>query len=94
MNLREGTRRLALLLGAVRTILGGFASYLELQSALNQRERHNKFERMPALRCCVIVLLCHLPQFFQVFEPAFSITKPPTPDSRSNRAVLLRDKGQ
>jgi len=44
MNLREGTRRLALLLGAVGAILGGFASYAELQSVLNQRERHVKFE--------------------------------------------------
>ena len=46
MNLREGTRRLALLLGVVGAILGGLASYLELQSVLVQRERHNKFERL------------------------------------------------
>lgn len=44
MNLREGIRRLALFLGAVGAILGSFASYLELQSVLNQRERHAKFE--------------------------------------------------
>ena len=44
MNLKEGTRRLALFLGAVGVIFGGFASYLELQSVLNQRERHAKFE--------------------------------------------------
>jgi len=44
VNFREGTRRLALFLGAVGAILGGFASYLELQSVLNQRERHAKFE--------------------------------------------------
>jgi hypothetical protein len=44
MNLREGTRRLALLLGAVGAILGGFVSYLELQSILNQKERHARFE--------------------------------------------------
>jgi hypothetical protein len=48
MNLREGTRRLALLLGAVGAILGGFVSYLELQSILNQKERHDKFERLAA----------------------------------------------
>jgi hypothetical protein len=48
MNLKEGTRRLALLLGAIGAIVGGFASYLELQSILNQRERHNKFERLAA----------------------------------------------
>jgi hypothetical protein len=29
-------------------ILGGFASYLELQSVLNQRARHNKFEQLAA----------------------------------------------
>jgi hypothetical protein len=46
MNLREGTRRLALLLGVIGAILGGFASYAELQSVLSQRERHNKFERL------------------------------------------------
>jgi hypothetical protein len=45
VNLREGMRRLALLLGVVGAILGGFASYLELQSILNQKERHNKFEQ-------------------------------------------------
>lgn len=46
MNLREGTRRLALLLGAVGAIAGGFASYLELQPALEQRAAHIRFERL------------------------------------------------
>jgi hypothetical protein len=46
MNLREGTRRLALLLGVVGAILGGFASYLVLQPALEQRARHNRFEQL------------------------------------------------
>ncbi len=46
MNLREGTRRLALLLGVVGAILGSFASYLELQTVLNQRARHNRFEQL------------------------------------------------
>ena len=46
MNLREGTRRLALLLGVVGAIVGGFVSYLELQTALEQRARHNKFEQL------------------------------------------------
>ena len=46
MNLREGTRRLALLLGAVGAILGGFASYTELQTVLSQRARHNKFGQL------------------------------------------------
>jgi hypothetical protein len=48
MNLREGTRRLALLLGVAGAILGGFASYLELQTVLDQRARHNKFEQLAA----------------------------------------------
>ena len=48
MNLREGTRRLALLLGVVGAILGGFASYVELQTTLAQRTRHNRFEQLAA----------------------------------------------
>ena len=48
MNLREGTRRLALLLGAVGAILGAFASYVELQTSLAQRMRHIEFERLAA----------------------------------------------
>jgi hypothetical protein len=46
MNVKEGMRRLALFLGAVGVIIGGFGSYAELQSILNQRERHDKFERL------------------------------------------------
>ena len=46
MNLREGTRRLALFLGAVGAIAGGFASYLELRSVLEQRANHNRFEQL------------------------------------------------
>ena len=46
MNLREGTRRLALLLGVVGAIIGGFASYVELQTTLGQRARHNRFEQL------------------------------------------------
>ncbi len=46
MNLSEGTRRLALFLGAIGAILGGFASYLELKSVLNQSARHAKFEQL------------------------------------------------
>ena len=46
MNLREGTRRLALLVGVVGAILGGFASYTELQNVLNQSEQHSKFEHL------------------------------------------------
>ena len=46
MNLREGTRRLALLFGVVGAIAGGFFSYLTLQPALDQRASHNKFEQL------------------------------------------------
>ncbi len=46
MNLNEGTRRLALLLGAVGAITGGFVSYLQLQSALKQNAAHIRFERL------------------------------------------------
>jgi hypothetical protein len=48
MNLREGTRRLALLLGVVGAIVGAFASYVELQTVLSQRARHNRFEQLAA----------------------------------------------
>lgn len=46
MDLKEGTRRLALLLGVVGAIAGGFASYLELQTVIDQRARHNRFEQL------------------------------------------------
>jgi hypothetical protein len=44
VNLREGTRRLAMLLGMAGVIVGGLASYVELQAALEQRARRNRFE--------------------------------------------------
>jgi len=43
VNLREGTRRLALLLGAVGAILGGVVSYSQLQSLMRQRADHRQF---------------------------------------------------
>jgi hypothetical protein len=46
MNLREGTRRLALLLGVVGAIFGGFVSYAELQSMTRQRADHRLFEQL------------------------------------------------
>lgn len=46
MNLREGTRRLALLLGAAGAIAGGFASYMELQPVMRQRADHQRFEQL------------------------------------------------
>ncbi len=48
MNLREGTRRLALLLGVGGAIVGGFASYSELQTDREQRASHNRFEQLAA----------------------------------------------
>ena len=46
MNLKEGTRRLALLLGVIGTILGGIASYIELRNVLSEMEYHDRFERL------------------------------------------------
>lgn len=46
MNLKEGTRRLALLLGAVGAILGGFASYVGLQPLIRQRADQQRFEQL------------------------------------------------
>jgi hypothetical protein len=46
MNLREGTRRLALLLGVVGAIAGLFVSYLEVQSISTEKANHAKFERL------------------------------------------------
>ena len=46
MNLKEGTRRTALLLGVVGALLGGFVSYLELDSVMGQLKRHNRFEQL------------------------------------------------
>lgn len=46
MNLREGTRRLALLLGVAGAIAGGFASYVELQPVMRQRADHQRFEQL------------------------------------------------
>ena len=33
-------------MGVIGAILGGFASYMELQTVLNQRARHNRFEQL------------------------------------------------
>jgi hypothetical protein len=48
VNLREGTRRLALLLGAVGAIVGGFASYSEMQTIRDQLASHDRFEQLAA----------------------------------------------
>lgn len=46
MNLREGTRRLALLLGIIGAILCGVLSYAQLQSDLQLRADHWTFQRL------------------------------------------------
>lgn len=46
MNLREGTRRLALLFGAAGTILCAVLSYAQLQSLMRQRADHMRFEQL------------------------------------------------
>ena len=46
MNLREGTRRLALLLGVVGAIFGGVVSYFQLQSTMRQRGNYQRFEKL------------------------------------------------
>lgn len=48
MNVKEGTRRLALLLGVAGAIRGGFRSYSELQTILEQRASHAKFAQLAA----------------------------------------------
>jgi hypothetical protein len=46
MNLKEGTRRLALLFGVIGAILGGVVSYLQLQSTMRQRGIYLRFEEL------------------------------------------------
>ena len=46
MNLREGTRRLALLLGVSGAITGGLFAYAQLQSTMRQRADHKQFEEL------------------------------------------------
>jgi hypothetical protein len=46
MNFREGTRRLALLLGVVGLILGAFGSYLQLPSTIRQRAEYLRWTQL------------------------------------------------
>jgi hypothetical protein len=46
VNLREGTRRLALLLGGLGAIVGAIGSYSYLQPVMHQRELHRAFEQL------------------------------------------------
>ena len=46
MNLKEGTRRLALILGIVGVIIGGLVSLMFLQDTFDWRARYNRFEQL------------------------------------------------
>jgi len=46
MNFREGTRRLALLLGGLGAIAGCVCSYIYFQPVMHQREMHKAFEQL------------------------------------------------
>jgi hypothetical protein len=46
MNLKEGTRRLAILLGAIGAIVGGVVAYVGLGAFLSQRASHIRFEQL------------------------------------------------
>lgn len=46
MNVKEGMRRLALLVGVIGTALGCFASYTVLHDAMRARARYKTFERL------------------------------------------------
>ena len=46
MNLREGTRRLALLLGVAGAVAGGVFAYAQLQSTMRQRVDHKHFDQL------------------------------------------------
>jgi hypothetical protein len=46
MNIREGTRRLALLVGVLGMVGGGVASYATLSDAIDARARYKAFERL------------------------------------------------
>lgn len=46
MNLNEGTRRLALLLGGAGAILCGMLSYTHLQSVMRRKADNNRFEQL------------------------------------------------
>ena len=49
MNLKEGTRRLALVIGVLGVILGGYVSFLEILEVRSKLDRHHNFERLVAL---------------------------------------------
>jgi hypothetical protein len=46
MNLKEGTRRLALLLGAVGAILGGFIAYFQFQDTVRHRAEYLRWTQL------------------------------------------------
>lgn len=46
MNVKEGTRQLALLFGVIGAIAGGVASYATLSDAMEARAHYKAFERL------------------------------------------------
>ncbi len=46
MDLREGTRRLAMVLGVVGALFGGFVSALEFRELVQQRTSYKQFEQV------------------------------------------------
>jgi hypothetical protein len=46
INLREGTRRLALFLGAIGLLCGGLASYFQSQDVMRENANHRKWGRL------------------------------------------------
>jgi hypothetical protein len=84
VNLREGTRRLALLLGVVGIILGGFASYAELQSVLGQRTRHVRFEQLADSDAVK-------KEHKDVESGWFTVASPPDPSCNNDCSAVNRD---
>lgn len=67
-NLKEGTRRLALLLGVAGAILGGLISYAKVQSVLSQRTQHVSFEQLANSDAVRQERNWHLEQFAPTFQ--------------------------
>jgi hypothetical protein len=79
LNFTEGTRRLALLLGVFGAILGGFVSHVELQTTLEQRARHTRFEQLGGSDVVQQERKCRLDGILSAFSdnPADSKVKDP-----------------
>jgi hypothetical protein len=88
MNLREGTRRLALLLGVVGAILGGVASYLELQSIFEQEAHHDRFEELE--NSDVVQFVRKNIQEAESADPFADIAEPATDADKTSRSLKSR----